>query len=229
MAAEVAEIMNHELFSAGPGDSARDVLALLLAYGVTAAPVLDEARRPVGFVALRDLVDAPEGTHVLSRMTAPADCVPVHATIREAATLMTTRSRHHLVCVDDSGRAVGFVGTLDVLRGLTGAPVPHPGSFAHHDPKSGLTWTDEAQLTFEQAALAPAGPGVFELIEAEPGRPNRVVWSEATYDLRHRLRDVLTRPADAPAHLADAAIHGRLWFRTASVPSALPPSPSPAT
>jgi CBS domain-containing protein len=227
MAARVAEIMNHELFSVGPGDSAGDVLALLLAYGVTAAPVLDDARRPVGFVALRDLVDAPAGAHVLSRMNAPADVVPMHATIREAAGIMTERSRHHLVCVDDDGRAVGFVGALDIMRGLVGAPVPHPGSFAHYDPKSGLTWSDEAQLTYEHAARLPAGPGVFVLIEAQPGRPNRVVWSEATDDLRHRVRDVLARPADGPPHLTDAAVSGRLWFRAAAVPRALPDSAPP--
>src|SRR5688572_32880455 len=98
MAVQVSEIMNHELLSVGAGDTASDVLALLLAYGVTAAPVLDEKRRPVGFVAVRDLAGAPEGCHVLSRMNAPADVVPMHATIREAAALMTARSRHHLVC-----------------------------------------------------------------------------------------------------------------------------------
>lgn len=213
MAVQVAEIMNHELFSVGPGDGASDVLALLLAYHVTAAPVLDEARRPVGFVAVRDLANAPAGAHVLSRMNAPADVVPMHATIREAAVLMTEKSRHHLVCVDESGRAVGFIGTLDVLRGLLGEPVPHPESFAHYDAKSGLVWTDEALLTFDHAEQAPEGPGVLVLIEAAAGRPNRVVWSEGTNEIRRRLRDVLRRPADGPPHLLDAAISGRLWFR----------------
>lgn len=222
MAVQVSEIMNHELLSVGAGDKASDVLALLLSYGVTAAPVLDDGRRPVGFVAVRDLAGAPEGAHVLSRMNAPADVVPMHATIREAAALMTERSRHHLVCVDETGRAVGFVGTLDVLRGLLGSPVPHPESFAHQDPKTGLAWSDEALLTFDHAEQTPAGPGVLVLIEATPGRPNRVVWSEGTDDIRRRLRDVLSRPGEAPPHLLDAAISGRLWFRCAVTPRGLP-------
>lgn len=224
MAVEVAEIMNHELLSVRPGDRVNDVLGLLLAYGVTAVPVLDEGCRPVGVVALRDLVNAPRGAHVFTRMSAPADVVPMHASIRDAAAAMTDQSRHHLVCVDEGGRAIGFIGALDVLRGLLGAPVPHPDSFAHYDANSGLTWSNEAQLTFDHARDAPASPGVIVLIDAAPGRPNRVVWSEATADLRRRLRDVLTQPSESVPHLAEAAIRGHLWFRCAVAAPALPAS-----
>lgn len=216
MALEIAEIMNHELFSVAPGDRVGDVLDLLLAYGVTAAPVLDADRRPVGFVALRDLVTASRDSQVLHRMTAPADVVSVHANIRAAASLMAERSRHHLACVDDEGRAVGFVGVLDVLRGTIGAPVPHPVAFSHFDPASGLTWTDDALLTFDHARVAPAEPGLFKLIDAAPDRSDRVVWSEATPDLRRRLNELLSNPAEAPSHLVDAALCGRLWFRCAA-------------
>ena len=221
MAVRVSEIMNHELLSVGPGDSASDVLGLLLAYGVTAAPVLDDGRRPVGFVAVRDLANAPAGSHVLSVMNAPADVVRMDATIRDAATIMSAQSRHHLVAVDEAGRAIGFLGTLDVLRGLLGEPAPHPSSFAHLDAKSGFAWTDEARLTLEHVDAVPEGPGVFTLVETAAGQPNRVVWSEGTHDLRRRLRDMMTRPADAPPHLVEAVISGRLWFRCAPVPRAL--------
>lgn len=223
MALEVSEIMNHELFSVAPSDRVGDVLDLLLAYGVTAAPVLDQARRPLGFVALRDLVTAPRTAHILTRMAAPADVVSTHTSIRAAATLMTERSRHHLACVDEDGRAVGFVGALDVLRGLTGVPVPHPQAFAHHERASGLTWSDDALLTFDHARAAPAEPGIFRLVDAAPGRPNLVVWSESTPDLRHRLNELLSRPAEGPPHLVDAALHGRLWFRYTIASRALTP------
>jgi CBS domain-containing protein len=229
MAVRVAEIMNHELFAARPDDRASETLALLVALGVSAAPVLGDDQRPLGFVALRDLASAPEGAHVLVRMTAPVESIAATATIQEAATMMTERSRHHLVCVDAEGRAVGFVGTLDVLRGLMGQPVPHPRAFPHFDPKSGLVWSDEAQLTFAEAERAPAMPGVFVLIDAAPGKPNRVVWSESTGDLRKSLRDLLERPGDAPPHLMDAAICGRLWCRYAQVSLALPRSTTSAS
>jgi len=222
MALEIAEIMNHELFSVAPSDRVGDVLDLLLGYGVTAAPVLDESRRPVGFVALRDLVTASRDAHILTRMVAPADTVPMHANIRAAALLMAESSRHHLACVDDDGRAVGFVGVLDVLRGLIGAPVPHPQAFSHFDPASGLTWTDDALLTFDHARDAPAEPGLFKLIDAEAGRTDRVVWTEVTPDLRRRLNELLSNPAEAPSHLVDAALCGRLWFRCALTSRGLP-------
>lgn len=221
MALEVAEIMNHELFSVAPMDHVGDVLDLLLAYGVTAAPVLDENGRPLGFVALRDLVPSSREARVLTRMVAPADVIPAHARISDAAKLMTQRSRHHLACVDEQGRAVGFVGALDVLRGLTGAPVAHPETFSHVDRATGLRWTDDALLTFEHAREAPTEAGIFKLIDAAPGRSNRVVWAESTPDLRHRLNDLLAQPATAPPHLVDAALCGRLWFRWASTPRAL--------
>jgi CBS domain-containing protein len=221
MALEVAEIMNHELFSVAPDDRVGDVLDQLLAYGVTAAPVLDESGRPLGFIALRDLVPSSRDARVLTRMVAPADVVPAHARVSDAARLMTERSRHHLACVDEQGRAVGFVGALDVLRGLTGAPVAHPDTFSHVDRASGLRWTDDALLTFDHAREAPAEPGIFKLIDAAPGRANRIVWAESTPDLRHRLNDLLAQPATAPPHLVDAALCGRLWFRWASTPRAL--------
>lgn len=222
MALEIAEIMNHDLFGVAPSDRVGEVLDLLLAYGVTGAPVLDEDRRPVGFVALRDLVGAPRESHVLTRMAVPADVVPMHANIRVAALLMAERSRHHLACVDDEGRAIGFVGALDVLRGLVGAPVPHPDTFSHVDKSSGLTWSDDVRLTFDHARDTPAAPGMFKLVDAAAGRPDRVVWTEATPDLRRRLGELLSNPAEAPSHLVDAALCGRLWFRWAATAPALP-------
>jgi len=222
MAVDVREIMNHELFSVRAEERAVDVRHYLVALGVSAAPVLDRGDRPIGFVSLRDLAEAPEHAHVGSRMNAPVDTIPESTTIDEVARAMCERSRHHLVCVDEQGRAVGFVGTLDVLRGLLGQPAPHPESFPHYDIKNGLTWSNESQLSFAAIEHAPDGPGVFVLIDAAPQRPNRVVWSEATDHVRRRLRDMLATPATTPAHLMDAAIGGRLWFRCAPVTRALP-------
>lgn len=222
MAVDVREIMNHELFSVRAEERAGEVRRFLVALGVSAAPVLDGAGRPIGFVSLRDLAEAPEHAHVASRMNAPVDTIPASTTIEDAAGAMCERSRHHLVCVDDEGRAIGFVGTLDVLRGLLCQPAPHPESFPHYDSNNGLTWSNECQLSFSSVEQAPDGPGVFVLIEAAPHRPNRVVWSEATDNVRRRLRDMLATPATTPAHLMDAAISGRLWFRCAPVTRALP-------
>jgi len=224
MALEVREIMNHELFSVQSGERAEDVLQYIVALGVSGAPVLDKDGRPLGFVAMRDLVLAPHGARVASRMSVPPDVIPTAATIQDAATMMAERSRHHLVCTDDDGRAVGFIGALDVIRGLLGRPVPHPDAFPHYDAQSGLVWSNDALLSFATAESAPAGPGAIVLIEAAPGRRNRVVWTEATENVQRRLREMLSTPATAPAHLVDAAVSGHLWFRCAPVSQALPPA-----
>lgn len=218
MAVFVAEIMNTELFSVHAQEAAGDVVEYLLALAVTAAPVLDADRRPVGFVALSDLVSAPPGTRVESLMTAPADVIPARATIREAAAAMARRSRHHLVCVDVTGRAVGFVSLLDVVRGLIGAPASHPASFPHYDATTGLRWTDPTRLGLGTLDVAPPCAGLLELIEGTPGRPDRVLWSRQVPDVRACLRDLATRPGAAPPAVRHAALAGHLWFRAASLP-----------
>ncbi|MBX7077863.1 MAG: CBS domain-containing protein [Nannocystaceae bacterium] len=216
MAVAVSEIMNHEVFSVRAGDQATKVMQHLMALGITGAPVLEADGRPVGFVSLRDLVGAPESAHVLSRMSAPVESVVEHASIREVAERMSETARQHLVVVDAHGHAVGVVSTLDVIRGLIGRPAPHPEAFPHFDPRTGVSWSNDAQLSFAAVESAPAGPGLFVLIDAQPGHANRIVWSEGTDNLHVRLRDLLATPASAPPHLVDAAVSGRLWFRWAS-------------
>jgi CBS domain-containing protein len=56
MSSRVREIMNRELFRVRPGDVPSDVLNGILALGITGAPVVDDAGRPLGMVSLRDLV-----------------------------------------------------------------------------------------------------------------------------------------------------------------------------
>jgi CBS domain containing-hemolysin-like protein len=216
MAIAVAEIMNPELFSVHGEESAGDTIAYLLGLGITAAPVLDDAGRAIGFVAMRDLVDARAGTPISELMTTPADVVPMRATIREAAALMARRSRHHVVCVDVDGRAVGFVSLLDVVRGLIGAPVGHPDTSSHCDPSTGLHWTDPVRLGLGTVELAPRGPGVLLLIDGTPGRPDRVLWSKAVSDVRAQLDELVHRIGAVTPEVRDAALAGHLWFRTAS-------------
>lgn len=216
MAQQVSEIMNSELFGVRTSEHAGDVLRFFVALGIAGAPVLDRDGAPVGFVSLRDLVAAEAATHVVAVMTVPVDTVEASASIRTAAERIAESGRHHLVAVDGDGRAVGFVSALDVVRGLLGRPVPHPEAFPHYDAATGLTWSNESQLTFAAIEHAPSVPGVFTLIRARAGAPNEVVWTEVTSNLRQRLRELLATPASAPPHLMDAAISGALWFRSAT-------------
>lgn len=221
MAQAVQEIMNRELFSVRGHEKAHDVSKFLLQLGVSAAPVLDDAHRPIGFLSLRDVLQGPVAATVSMLMTAPADHVRFDDSIEAVADVLCSQNRHHLVVVDEDGRAIGFVGALDVLRALRGRPVQHPDSFPHYDPSTGLRWNEPREFDDEAVAEAPSGPGLFALTLSELGQPDRVVWSEASANLRLRLDDLLHTPRSVPPHLLPHIEHGRLFVRTACSPRAI--------
>lgn len=219
MAHRVREIMNQELFAVSSDDDADRVRRYLVALGITGAPVVDKDHHPEGFVSLRDLMDAHEQP-VLMRMSAPPDCIDADATIEHAADVLAERNRHHLVCIDEQGRAIGMVSSIDIVRALRGHAVPHPDSFPHYDRALGLGWSNEHPLDGSGVEYAPHGPGLYVLILGHTGAPDEVVWSEASHDVRARLIDMLSMPHTAPPHLQDFIAHGQLRFKAASAPSA---------
>lgn len=131
----VRDCMNRELVYLRAGDRERIALRPILEFGITAVPVLDEEHRPVGVVALRDLVD---DRHSAPRATEPALTVRVDASIESAARAMADANVHHLVVVDSAGVAVGMLSSLDVIRGLLGMTAKHPAAIesfgARHQP-----------------------------------------------------------------------------------------------
>jgi hypothetical protein len=123
-------------------------------------------------------------------MTSPAHTIGPEAEVEEAGRLMGQLAYHHLVVVDAGGKAIGFVSSLDVIRGLVGLPASHPPAFHHVEPESGLAWTGNLELTRELVErLAPAAPGMLVLSDA--GNPDAVVWAEASRDVRARLLGLL--------------------------------------
>ncbi len=216
MALRVREIMNPELFSVGPEEPAERALAGILALGITGVPVVDPQGKPVGLVSLRDLVGDGCGTTAGERMTRPPATVPAEARIGEAARRLARTRYHRLIVVDEGGRAVGMVSSLDLIRGLLGLPAPHPASFPHLDRETGLSWTDELPLEMNELPAAPEGPGVLVLIHGGAGVAERVVWAESAENVRSRLREMLT--AARPDLLAAWLEHGGLLFRAASAP-----------
>lgn len=222
MARTVDEIMNRELFTARPGDRAGDLLGQLLTLEITGAPVVEVDGRPVGFVSMCDLCRVDNGDAVLTLMSVPVDTISASATIAEAAARMCESGRHHLVCVDEGGRAIGMLGSLDVLRGVSGQPVPHPSAFPHYEPATGLVWSDDTPLDADHARQAPSAPGVFVLVHAAKGRPNRLVWSEAAEDVRARLMELAGSSTSPLRYLGlpgGAIQQGAVWFRWATPPA----------
>jgi hypothetical protein len=215
MAKFVEEIMSRELFSVRPQEMALDVLRFILALDITGAAVVDDERRPLGVVSIRDLIRA-EGEAVASCMTTPAVTIPVSTSIDRAARVLAESGRHRLVVVDEDGRAAGMVSSIDILRGVLGLPALHPPRLSRFDAASGLAWTDDNVLEPEKVDLAPSGPGILVLIHGGVSIPERVVWAESCSDVRGRLRHMLSS-SERPLS-ARALSLGQLRFRAASAP-----------
>jgi CBS domain-containing protein len=216
MARTVNEIMNKELFSVRPSDAAEDALNGILALGISGAPVLDDERRPLGMVSLRNFVGRRPGDRVADRMATPAATVLESASVADAGRLLAETGRHRLAVVDASGRAVGLVSTLDVLRGLLGLPIVHPAPFPHMDLAAPFVWSNELPLEPAMFPAAVDGPGLVVLMHGSPGAPERIVWAEACDNVRTRLQDMLAAPQTEEPLLAFWLKRQGLRFRAAA-------------
>jgi CBS domain-containing protein len=220
MALTVADIMSRELFSVRPCDAADEALDGILALSISGAPVLDDDGRPLGTVSVRDLVGRRPGDRVAHRMTTPAVTVPASVSIAEAGRLLAETGRHRLVVVDEAGRAIGVVSTLDALRGLLGLPRAHAAPARKLDLAAGLVWTAELPLEVQMLPAAANGPGLLVLIHGTPRVAKRIVWAEACDDVRTRISDMLQAPQAEEPLLAFWLKRPGLRFRCASAPDA---------
>lgn len=134
-----------ELMTTNPQSLRRDATvaeaaAFLSTRGFSAAPVIDEAGRPVGVVSRTDLLRhhgqkavrllaAPPGyegdgseldtnTPVRDVMTPAVFCVHADAPTAKVVAKMLALDVRRLFVVDDDGVLVGVVSAFDVLRGL---------------------------------------------------------------------------------------------------------------
>jgi CBS-domain-containing membrane protein len=123
MGTTVGDYMNPQLVYMRTGSRPGLARQQILDFGITAVPVLDEDDRPVGLLALRDLLDPHRRE---AGLTSAALLVERDETIAAAARKLADASVHHLVVVDGQGRAVGMLSSLDVIRGLAGLAPKHP-------------------------------------------------------------------------------------------------------
>jgi len=121
----VRDYMSTHVVYLKEGDLAVIARRPMLDFGISAVPVLDDDRRPVGLVSLSDLADDKRdhlhASHAVHTITPDA-------TIEDAARALATHDVHHLVVVDVQGVAVGVISTLDVVRALIGMPSKQPTS-----------------------------------------------------------------------------------------------------
>jgi predicted transcriptional regulator len=119
----VGEIMAKDVIAVTPELGIESLQELLLAQGITGAPVVDSHGRPVGIVSKTDILsqrDTPGGDTVKVRdiMTQTKFCVSENDSIATAAGLMAFEGVHRLPVVGARGLVVGVVSPLDVMRWL---------------------------------------------------------------------------------------------------------------
>lgn len=201
-----------------PTAPARDALHMLTTLGLSGCPVLDDNGKPIGMIALSDLLVTGSHDNLGQHMSRPVVTVNENNTIEEAARLLGETGFHRLVVVDGNGHAVGMLSALDVVRGLVGMPAFRPAVFSHYDEDLGLTWTNDTVLDLDRVEAAPEGPGILVLIHGGAGKPERMVWVESAQNVRKRLIDMLSMRDDNPLALRHWLEGGDLRFRAAAQP-----------
>ena len=132
---KAAELMTPSPVSIREGATVHEAVELLTRRGISGAPVIDAAGRPVGVVTREDIlvhdrevVDcvAPAGVEdsagadrVRDIMTPVVFCVSPDAPASRVVREMIELKVHRLFVVDEIGTLVGVISVLDVLRHMT--------------------------------------------------------------------------------------------------------------
>ncbi len=129
-AARAADLMSPSPVSLNADAPVADAVAAMTQRGFSAAPVIDEAGRPVGVLSRSDVLvhererlrsPAPAGgdtTCVRDLMTPAIFSVPPDLPADRVVEQLLTLDVHQLYVVDDSQLLVGVITAHDVLRRL---------------------------------------------------------------------------------------------------------------
>src|ERR1700735_2488670 len=94
----IREIMNRELLVVVPETPVEAVRELLRTFAISAVPVVDDGRHPIGLVTAESVRD--DGGTAGARMSSPAMCVEGSTLLGDAARRLALADAHHLVVVD---------------------------------------------------------------------------------------------------------------------------------
>lgn len=121
-AAEVTPIgalMSTEVVCVAPTLGRAEAIALMLARGISGAPVVDDEGRPLGMLTRSDLLREDEAPRTVADLMMPiAFTLDENDPLSRAAALMAVEGVHHLPVIGDFGRVIGVISTLDVTRWL---------------------------------------------------------------------------------------------------------------
>ncbi len=118
-----ADLMTPNPVSISRTSSVREAATFLAARGISAAPVIDDAGRPIGVVSRSDILihhqtPVVERTPVHSVMTPAVFCVRADAPAAEVIEAMVGLGVRRVFVVDNGGVLIGVVSAFDVLRKL---------------------------------------------------------------------------------------------------------------
>lgn len=130
----VTEIMTRDVICVRSDLPIAAVIDKIVNHHIGCLPVVDEYGWPIGMITKLDLL-APLANRVETAAGAPAWCdlapqtaeeamLPLaltlerHATVAQAAALMAGEGLHHLPVVAHSGKLVGVLSSLDIVRWL---------------------------------------------------------------------------------------------------------------
>jgi CBS domain-containing protein len=121
-----ADVMTTNLVSIRENATVQQAVALLIDKGYHAAPVIDEAGRPVGVLSVSDLLahdrekqaDLSDVTLARDLMTPAVFAVPPDASAGKVVADMLGLNVHRLFVVDGTGTLIGVITALDILRHL---------------------------------------------------------------------------------------------------------------
>jgi CBS domain-containing protein len=123
----VADVMTIDPVAVDIDAPLEDAARLLHSNSITGLPVIDDAGTLVGVISQTDLVavmDSPIGRLVRTKptglrvgelMSSPAVTIPMTGSLAEAARIMLDHKVHRLVAVDDMGRPVGVLSSIDFV------------------------------------------------------------------------------------------------------------------
>ena len=112
----VSDLMSTELLTVSPGEMVGKVRDMMLDAGVHCVPVVDDEGHAVGVVTSWDLVEEFAPTEsVTNAMSEKVAAIGPDETLSQAAGVMMTNWIHHLIVVDDAGRAQGILSSFDLL------------------------------------------------------------------------------------------------------------------
>jgi CBS domain-containing protein len=122
---QVGEVMSRSAVCLNPEVRLHAVTQMFLDRGISSAPIVDDAWRPMGILSktdiLRTLSEDPSAPpdlqgHASDVMTPNVLSLPQDAPMTVAAALMAYEGVHRLPVVAPSGEVVGVVSTLDIVK-----------------------------------------------------------------------------------------------------------------